>query len=569
MNSAILHGARPNDSVPKGNFGGMPSEVIAMARQMGLTSEDMKQVNSMWKNMDDLAETDPDSYKKFTGDILAEGPPEKGGKPKTFIPNPSFVVKLKTTSDGGKGMKVNTLNGPQKFFLNMTSCTALEPPKDHTGRPMEKHERHSADGLELPLLVGEVRSCSDHSGDSKAALCVDAVFHPWVLDSCEDNNVFKAQVIDLAIQWVEQETHFQFDKKWKTIKSKYKGGLGDDIDSIQPMPFPIDRAINQNDPIDERKQKKKDSENEEEKKTSNDSLFSNPGLATQTPESLLKATLNAPQDEEQNSLFKNASIRMPGDIQQGHDQQSNKTSATPHKPLIEEVKPKTKAKPVVKKGFLKPEAGKTVPRLYDENGSTGDGAKEGGYSRLMSKCQVVDMSTMTPEQQKAAMAQHAAPASQPKPPATQAKQPPVPSEQKKVTAPPPPVAPVEPEESLDTSFKSLEKGFLEGKGLGSSNTSTKGGPSSRTTSDALFESLISDVDPDYAEASHPMGEGNASEDAMSSLSDIARVLAGQPGAEGASPASGTGTALKMMTPMRGIDEVLELHPVYMCLTVLF
>lgn len=46
MNGGILHAARPSDTLPKGNFGGMPAEVVAMARQMGLTAEDMKQVYS-------------------------------------------------------------------------------------------------------------------------------------------------------------------------------------------------------------------------------------------------------------------------------------------------------------------------------------------------------------------------------------------------------------------------------------------------------------------------------------------------------------------------------------------
>ena len=33
MNTAIRHSARPSDSVPKGNFGGMPAEAIAMVRR--------------------------------------------------------------------------------------------------------------------------------------------------------------------------------------------------------------------------------------------------------------------------------------------------------------------------------------------------------------------------------------------------------------------------------------------------------------------------------------------------------------------------------------------------------
>jgi hypothetical protein len=110
----------------------------AMARQMGLGPEDLKQMGSMWKNMDDLAATDPDTYKKFTADIIAEGPPEEGSqKAKSFLPTPGFVVKTKTTASGGRDLKVNTLHGPKKYFINMTCCDALEPPKDHYGRPVE------------------------------------------------------------------------------------------------------------------------------------------------------------------------------------------------------------------------------------------------------------------------------------------------------------------------------------------------------------------------------------------------------------------------------------------------
>ena len=107
----ILHSARPSDTMPKGNGRGLPAEVIGMARQMGLTPEDMKQMASMWANMDDLAASvscslgyhniifehcqyqDPDTYKKFTEDILKDGPPNPGHITRSFMPNPSFVVK--------------------------------------------------------------------------------------------------------------------------------------------------------------------------------------------------------------------------------------------------------------------------------------------------------------------------------------------------------------------------------------------------------------------------------------------------------------------------------------------
>jgi hypothetical protein len=107
-----------------------------MARQMGLGPEDLKQMSSMWKNMDSLAATDPETYRKFTSDILAEGPPEKGKETKSFVPTPSFVVKLKSLPindskvTGGDFLQ-------QKVFLNMTSCNALEPPSDQFGRQVD------------------------------------------------------------------------------------------------------------------------------------------------------------------------------------------------------------------------------------------------------------------------------------------------------------------------------------------------------------------------------------------------------------------------------------------------
>jgi hypothetical protein len=258
--------------------------------------------------------------------------------------------------------------------------------------------------LEIPLLVGEVRSCEDHSGGNCYA--VDAVFNPWVMENSEENNTFKAQVIDLAIQWVEQEvcefcsvifytifdttvsnyiplltfcsiitflyfpnlslyqTKYKFEKQWKTIKSKYKGGLGEE--NTIPMPFPIDRALQQSDPIEERKE----TSGMDSDKHASPTGMTPKGLSTPSPESLLRATMNTNDPITENH------IKMPGDKSLSNNSNNSNSSQAPRKPLIEEVKPKVKAKPAVKKGFLQGKEGKEVPRLYDENGSSGDGSKE-------------------------------------------------------------------------------------------------------------------------------------------------------------------------------------------------
>ena len=327
---------------------------------MGLTPEDMKQMQSMWKNMDDLAESDPEQYQKFTADVLAEGPPTAGGKARTFVPTPSFVVKVLTLDDDGL-----------KMFVNMTSCPALEPPKDRTGRPMAEGERHSADGLDIPLLVGEVRRCADHTGDLAAASAVDVVFHPWITFRCDEDNTFKAQLIELALSWVEQETHLKFEKRWKTIKSKYKGGMGDEEDL--PMPFPVDRALEQDGPIEGRKPR----EPEEVKGGEAPRV----GLSTPSPESLLRAAAGA-QESDGASSFR-GDIKLPGCNQGTALADSSSSSNKPRRPLIEEVTPPTAKsapkvvpKAAVKKGFLHAKPGKKAPLLYDDSGSSGDGAKE-------------------------------------------------------------------------------------------------------------------------------------------------------------------------------------------------
>lgn len=106
---------------------------------------------------------------------------------------------------------------------------------------------------------------------------------------------------------------------------------------------------------------------------------------------------------------------------------------------------------------------------------------KGSYSRLMSKCQVVDMSTMTPEQQKIAMNQHAGNQSQtPPPPVPPAVKESVPNKESREAEA------VKMEEAL-SGFGNLGKGFLEGKELGGKPSKAEFRPSA----DALFDRMIS------------------------------------------------------------------------------
>lgn len=115
--------------------------------------------------------------------------------------------------------------------------------------------------------------------------------------------------------------------------------------------------------------------------------------------------------------------------------------------------------------------------LY-EKPSTGDGKKEGTMSRIMSRSKVVDLSTMSKEEQVEAMKQHAGGGkAEPKEPSKQR-----------------PVALSDPA----SAFSGLGSGFLAGRSLAGDESGSSAG---RGSKDAIFETLVAGIDPDFAHAS--------------------------------------------------------------------
>jgi hypothetical protein len=96
MNLGIQHGARPGDFKSKNMAGGLPKEVVAMAKQMGLDMATMgSQAEDMWAMLNDMSETDPDKYEAFIKEQI-EGAEEGEGKgQRTFTPTSCFVVKTR------------------------------------------------------------------------------------------------------------------------------------------------------------------------------------------------------------------------------------------------------------------------------------------------------------------------------------------------------------------------------------------------------------------------------------------------------------------------------------------
>uniref|UniRef100_A0A7S4E2F5 PIH1 N-terminal domain-containing protein n=1 Tax=Pelagomonas calceolata TaxID=35677 RepID=A0A7S4E2F5_9STRA len=414
MNEARRQAARPGD------FGGgpdggrkLPNEVKAMARQMGISAKELSEVgDTMWARLTELSEKDPVAYAelmkesakhvaKNAGEELAEEPDDAKANelmnrvlsPSVLTPVPGFVVKCQLKYGGGKVM------------VNICSHQAVVPPNDQRGKDATKYKAGiSPRGLQIPLVVGRVRSCavagkaSNTVAEGKA---VDVLVHPWVMDQINGEGPrggpWRAEIAALAVSWVAKETKLPLDSGWKHINSKYKGGLGKKSD--EPVPFDIEEAQQQSKPPDERK---KSVEKKIEKPE---------GVAASPAQLLKRARDLASKEEKENHV----SLKLP----------TQKKSSK--KPLVQEVdkdgavvectdegfdisddidKSERKKKPAVKKGFLRTAKARKAA-LYPSGSEQGESQKEGTYSRFMSKCKVVDTTTMSKEEVDAATRQYA------------------------------------------------------------------------------------------------------------------------------------------------------------------
>lgn len=145
------------------------------------------------------------------------------------VPIACFCVKVATV--GGDGLKVREVGTsaiPElTLYVNMCSSKVIDEPIDRSGAKVIDTNLPVADGLQIPLVVGPLRKVDDQSN------AIDVVFHPIVATLCASQRYVRAQITDLALEWVLQEANVQFDKKkWEDVDPsntiKYKGGLGDD-----------------------------------------------------------------------------------------------------------------------------------------------------------------------------------------------------------------------------------------------------------------------------------------------------------------------------------------------------
>lgn len=410
MNTTLQHIAKPA-SKEKRQKTKLPPQAALFAKQMGLDLTGLEaEAEDIWNKLNELSEDKPLEYESFVKEQLdgAKESPQDGSKPETkyFRPKAGFCVRTRTT--GGDGIKIRDENSGKKFFVNMCSFDAIEAPRDRSGRPAVD-ERMCADGLEFPLIVGPVRSWVTEAEED--SLAVDVVFHPAVLHHCALQQVFKKQVVDLALSWVKRETSVQFNAEdWTALKSPvYAGGRG--ADEATPVLMPVDHAMAQA------------AGPQQGGSGASSSATPKPALMS-SPQNLLKFS-EIERQEQQEITADKESVRIssssssvkksPATLVQEIDSSGAVVESAPMEaiapapatrdtgPLLTEVKSKEKAKqsssssvPVVKKGFLNESAAKgKYQALYPEGSAEGAGGAKGGtYERFMSRCKVVDTSQM-------------------------------------------------------------------------------------------------------------------------------------------------------------------------------
>jgi hypothetical protein len=435
MNSTIRQFSKPAKSSSSSKASSLPPEVKKFAKQMGLNLTGLEaEAEDIWEMLTKMSMNNPLEYESFVAEQLKNGklnentqadastpssdaaatsvdstsPPSRMIRPKV-----GFCVVCMTTGNDGIKVRVNQTNNGKKFYINFCSHEGIEVPKDKYGQPVYD-DRVSADGMEIPLVIGPHRDIDDNQ-----SLAIDVIVHPLVIARSESHNVFRSQIVDLGLQWVANECPVQFNKRYQQVTDKsYAGGRG--ADKATPVLLSVDEVL--------AKQEGRDPASASSSALS----VPAPSAAGASGSSLLSSIKQAKfgdgtcfendEEEETPSLIigkkPNHDKRTPAVIEEINPSGTGTAlSSQPQGTQQTKTKPKTTA-PLIKKGFLN--NSKSQPALYPEGSQEGTGGATGGsYSRLMSRCQVVDATSMQSSAPPSAPSAARAPAAAPTPPNSQ------------------------------------------------------------------------------------------------------------------------------------------------------
>lgn len=203
----------------------IPPEVLKLAKSFGVDVSGFEaEAADIWKRLEDMSSNDPVQYEAFLSQQMNEAKAEESASDssKCIRPNASFCLMTNTLA--GDGLKIREIGqgSGKRFYINFCHHEAIELPLDQGGRPTSNFT--SSHGLQIPMLVGEVRT---ESSNTRSFMVVDVLFNRVVVDACIRSQNFKSDLMELAFQWIQEETGttFRTDKASVTECSKpYIGG---------------------------------------------------------------------------------------------------------------------------------------------------------------------------------------------------------------------------------------------------------------------------------------------------------------------------------------------------------
>ncbi|KAF6333947.1 PIH1 domain containing 2 [Rhinolophus ferrumequinum] len=151
----------------------------------------LTQVTQFWNLLDDLSESNPESYEKFIQQQLKEG------KQLCAAPEPQLCLQTRILKPKEK-----------LLFINLCQWKRIPAPQSTT---------HP-----VPLSVGRPE---DMSETSDVYTVIDVAYNPDVLQAAEKDQVRKDQLIRMAMKCIEEKLQFTLSHFYHITKFKVKGSI--------------------------------------------------------------------------------------------------------------------------------------------------------------------------------------------------------------------------------------------------------------------------------------------------------------------------------------------------------
>ncbi|XP_040113894.1 PIH1 domain-containing protein 2 isoform X1 [Oryx dammah] len=151
----------------------------------------LTQVTQFWNLLDDLAESNPESYQKFIQQQLKEG------KELCATPEPQLCLQTRILKPKEK-----------LLFINLCQWKRIPAPESAT---------HP-----VPLSIGRPE---DTSETSDVYTVIDVAYHPDVLQAAEKDQVKKDQLIRMAMKCIEEQLQLTLSNCYSITKFRIKGSI--------------------------------------------------------------------------------------------------------------------------------------------------------------------------------------------------------------------------------------------------------------------------------------------------------------------------------------------------------